>query len=220
LDIAMQTKRPQDFRTAFIDVLMNVNTAIIAISVLSFMLIQPLVKKNEGIEKKAEFVATIEWDKTLDCDVDFWVQDPNGVVVSFQRKDFGLMNIERDDLGFHGDGIVTRNGTKIVSEDNSETWVLRGVTPGEYTFNAHVYSCRISPESDVRITAGNPTPKPIVVNFRLIRINPSYTEVVTRTRTFSKVWEEQTFVNLTLDTERRVSNQHDDFKPLVEVNRR
>jgi hypothetical protein len=66
----MQTKRPQDFRTAFIDVLMNVNTAIIAISVLSFMLIQPLVKKNEGIEKKAEFVATIEWDKTLDCDVD------------------------------------------------------------------------------------------------------------------------------------------------------
>lgn len=199
----MQTKRPQDFRTAFIDVLMNVNTAIIAISVLSFMLIQPLVKKNDGIEKKAEFVAQIEWDKDLDCDIDFWVRNGDGSIVSFQRKDFGLMNIERDDLGFHGDGIVTRNGGRITSEDNGETWVARAISPGEYTFNVHEYGCK---SGETRLKPGEPVQKPVTVRFKLIRLNPSYTEVFSRQVTLDKVWQEKTIVMMKINSDRSITS--------------
>lgn len=215
----MQIKRPQDFRMAFIDALMNVLTAIVAISALSFLLINLSKKSNDGIEKKAEFVAQIEWQKDLDCDIDMWVRDGNDTVVSFQRKDYGLMNIERDDLGFHGDGIVTKNGTKIVAEDNGETWVARGIVPGTYVFNAHVYGCKTEPGGTVVIQPGAPAPKQVIVRFKLIRLNPSYTEVYTREITLDKVWEEKTIVSTTISADRSLSDIKTDNIHLVVVNR-
>src|SRR4051812_8615361 len=82
-----------DFRTAYIDLLLNLLTAVLAISVISFALIAKKQEQTQGINSKAEMIANMEWSKDIDCDVDIWVRDPRGALVSFQRKDWGIMNI-------------------------------------------------------------------------------------------------------------------------------
>lgn len=195
----MSKKHKQfDFRTAYIDLLINVLTAILAISIISFALI---AKKNkDGIEKKAEFIANVSWDKDVDCDVDIWVRNPLNKVVSFQKKDGGLMNIERDDLGWNNDHVVLRDGKKVNNGDNSETWVLRGITPGEFTFNVHLYGCKKG-----GVAVGYNNPFPLDVKMSLFRVNPTYIELIARTKHFNVVWEEITMFSLVINEDRSIA---------------
>ena len=124
-----------DFRTAYIDLLLNVLTGIIFLFVLTTLLIQPQKEaKDAGLKKNAEFVINVKWDHDIDCDVDIWVRDPTGNVVSFKKKEAGIMYIERDDLGSQGDYLQDNNRNILASaSDNSETWVLRGLVKGKFT---------------------------------------------------------------------------------------
>jgi hypothetical protein len=208
----MTNKHKQfDFRTAYIDLLLNVLTAILVISIISFALI---AKKNQdGIEKKAEFIANVTWDKNVDCDVDIWVRNPLNKVVSFQSKDNGVMNIERDDLGFTNDNVQTRDGKVVTSyADNSETWVLRGIVPGEYTFNVHLYGCKRN-----AVSVGHGAPFDLDVSVSLYRVNPRYTELISRTKHFTSIWEEITMFSVDINGDRSVSNIDERPVELVKV---
>lgn len=185
-----------DFRTAYIDLLLNVLTGIIFLFLLTTLMIQAK-KQDEGIKKDAEYVIVAEWPVDMDCDVDLWVQDPNGNAVSFNRKDFEMMHLERDDLGFRNDYVKDSAGN-IVSEvnKNSETWVLRGIMSGEFYVSVHLYSCRFTKVSFVPMPIGYPVEVPVKVE--LIKLNPSYKVLETEKVTFSRVWEELTPFNFTL----------------------
>lgn len=207
-----------DFRTAYIDLLLNVLTAIIFLFMLSTLLIQVKVKKeNEGVKRDAQYVINATWDTKLDCDVDLWVRDPNGNVVNFQKKDSGLMHIERDDLGFFNDiitemtqSLFDKNANKNLN--NQETWVLRGITAGEYTVNLHLYSCRIEGKA-----LGLGEPFPVKVDVELIRLNPRYLLTHKEIITIEKIWQQVTVMNFTLNADGDVINTNKNFVSLVKA---
>ena len=98
--------RAFDFRTAYIDLLLNFMVSLVFIFVVSSLLINPVQKKqDEGIKKNAQMIIQVNWNPNIDCDVDIWVRDPANNIVYFNERDKGLMHIERDDLGFVNDMI-------------------------------------------------------------------------------------------------------------------
>lgn len=186
-----------DFRTAYIDLLLNVLTGIIFLFLLTTMMIQSK-KQDEGIKKDAQYVIVAEWPENVDCDVDLWVQDPNGNAVWFNRKDFDIMHLERDDLGFRNDVVKDQAGN-IVAEvnKNSETWVLRGIMPGEFYVSVHLYSCRFNKLNFIPMPLGSRVDLPVKVE--LVKLNPNYSVLATEKVTLNKIWDETTPFNFTLD---------------------
>lgn len=191
-----------DFRTAFIDLLINVLTGMVFLFMITTLMIQTKVKEEEkGIKKDAQYIIHIVWPSELNCDVDIWVKDPNRKVVNYQAKDVGIMHIERDDQGWSNDE-VRRQGQatqKIQQLDNSETWVLRGKLPGKFTANLHLYSCRIG---DEKVPLGGKIDVP--VQAELVQLNPNLKKVIQKTYTLTKVWQEITMFNFVLDQNNNV----------------
>lgn len=180
-----------DFKTSYIDLLLNCLFLFLFLFMLEAILIQsskPIV--HEGIKKDAAYMIQMDWDPKLDCDLDLWVQGPTGEIVYYGEKSAGLMNLERDDLGIYGD-TVNVNGKVIQNPLNEEVWILRGLVPGNYVVNSHLYGCR-SVANDLATKMEVGTPVNIVVSFKLIRLNPSYSEIDIRNITLHKIWEEKT----------------------------
>lgn len=208
-------RRPFNFRLAYIDLLLNFMVGLIFILLMS----QPIQKKatteQAGIKKNAEMIIQVDWSPAQDCDVDIWVRDPFGNVVFYQQKDKGLMHIERDDLGFVNDILtITKQllyGAPPPENDiNQEIWVLRGKIPGEFTFNLHLYSCRIEA---TKLKVGDPIKVPVTVTF--IKVNPDYLILKKETVEFDHVWQEMTVENFTLDKDGFVTNFNKNFRKLV-----
>lgn len=199
--------RAFDFRTAYIDLLLNFMVSLVFIFVISSLLINPVSKKqNEGIKKNAEMIIQADWNPALDCDVDMWVRDPMGNIVYHQQRDKGLMHIERDDLGHQNDLMDLAKeyvtGVKPENLENQEIWVLRGKVKGEFTFNLHLFSCKIDGKY-LKVGEGMNIP----VDIKIIKINPNYEVVHQETVTLTKLWQEITVLNFTLDADGNIEKK-------------
>jgi hypothetical protein len=128
------------------------------------MLINP--SKNENnVKSKADFLITVTWPDERDNDVDVYVQDPQGNLVAFMRREEGLMHLDRDDLGKRSDIIETELGP-VVHPENKEIVTLRGYIAGEYIVNVHMYrrsSSELTTEVIVQLDKINPVFKTIVL---------------------------------------------------------
>ena len=133
-------KRNYHTNLSFLDLLFNTLLYFAALFALSFVLINPSKKKN-NVRMKAEFMITTTWPRDLDDDVDMYVEDPQGNLVAFMRREEGLMHLDRDDLGHRNDSIDTEWGV-IEFKDNREIVTIRGTVPGEYVVNVHMYMKR------------------------------------------------------------------------------
>ena len=130
-------KRTYDTNVAFLDLLFNTLLCFAALFTLSFVMINPS-RENANTESKAEFIITVTWPHEQDNDVDVYVEDPEGHLVSFSRREDGLMHLDRDDLGHRNDTIQTPDGP-ITYNENREIVSIRGILPGEYIVNVHMY---------------------------------------------------------------------------------
>tara|TARA_R110000796_G_scaffold150037_1_gene266840 strand:+ start:647 stop:1315 length:669 start_codon:yes stop_codon:yes gene_type:complete len=149
----------------FTDLLFNLVIGFVYLFVIAFILINPVAKKGDVI-KKAEYMVVIEWNHEYNDDIDLWVKDPAGNVVSFLRKSHGLMHLEKDDLGYSNDVYVKRNKEQIIHL-NREVLTLRGTVQGEYEVMAHVYSRKFT------IKDGKPRQDlPGIIEITVIKINP------------------------------------------------
>lgn len=199
-----------DFRTAYIDLLLNLLTTILAMFIVAMMAVNVAKKDQPGIKKDAQLVMNVTWDDFTDCDVDIWAEDPAGNIVSFQNKSIGLMHIERDDLGFRGDMTEQLTGDVDPEQKNTETWVLRGKMAGPYTLNIHLYACRIE---GVQLGVAEKTSIPVTVE--LIKLNPDYSVVKKEIVTFTEVWEEKNLFVFDMDQAGKVSNFRNTERTLV-----
>ena len=111
-----------------------------------YVLIAPVAKKKADptVATPGLIAVAIEWPSG-DDDVDLYVRDPLGNIVWFGATSGGLMHLEHDDLGLYNDQVASRTVTR-----NGERVVLRGVTPGEYVANAHMYRKGTRGETPVR----------------------------------------------------------------------
>ena len=181
-------KRNYHTNLAFLDLLFNTLLAFAAFFVLAIVLINP-TKQENNTETKAEFMVVVEWPSDLDDDVDTYVEDPSGNLVAFMRREEGLMQLDRDDLGHRNDRVLTEFGV-IEYTENRELVTLRGIAKGEYIVNVHLYMKR-----------SNATEIPVVI--KLEKLNPYKT--VTIKRVILRVTgDEETAFRFTLDNEGKV----------------
>lgn len=191
-----------DFRTAYIDLLINLLTGTVVLFILTTLLIAPITKNNEGIKKNADYVITVEWPETIDCDVDIWIRDPQNNIVSYRAPEAGLMYLERDDMGRRKSVYEVDGKEVIIDPDNKEFLTLRGTFPGEYVLNLHVYSCADPAGTDKPLMSGTKIDIPVIVE--IIKINPSYTVVKHIEMKMDSVWQEKTVVRFIMDNTKNI----------------
>jgi len=140
---------------------------------------------------KAEFIISVIWPERRPDDVDLWVEDPNGEIVSFLQKDAGWLHLDRDDRGEINDTIIV-DGQELVYPINQEVVTIRGIIPGEYTVNLYYY------------TAAQPGPVEALV--KVEKVNPSLQTVYVRRLLLQRQDDEQTVVRFSLDEHAQIRN--------------
>ena len=196
-------KRNYHTNLAFLDLLFNTLLCFAALFSLAFILINPS-KKNKNVDAKAEFIITVIWPSEMDDDVDTYVEDPEGNLIAFNRREQGLMHLDRDDTGLSFDTISTSFGI-VEYKENREMVTIRGYVPGEYVVNVHMYTKREDKETPVTII--------------LEKINP-YKVVTGRNVVLKLRGDEKTAFRFTVDDEGKVIQTNQLEKGLAKRNPR
>ena len=204
----MTNHKKFDFRTAYIDLLINLLTGTVVLFILTTLLIAPITKNNEGIKKNADYIISMEWPESIDCDIDLWVRDPLNNIVSYKIPESGLMYYERDDMGKRRSVFDINGKETIIDPDNKEYITLRGTFPGEYVINVHVYSCKAVNE-EKGLPINTPVNVPVIVE--LTRINPNFVTIKKVALTMTKVWQEQTAFRFVMDDNKNVIRLMTDY---------
>lgn len=130
-------RRRSDTGVGFTDLLFNALLGFVVMFILSYLLINPIARTG-AVDPKAEFLITLAWPDGRRDDADLYVEDPAGNLVWFREREAGLMHLDRDDLGQRND-VVEVGGQKVQNPLNQETVSIRGILPGEYVVNVHLY---------------------------------------------------------------------------------
>ena len=186
----------------FIDMLFNILVGFAFLFMIAFLLIKPEAKK-EDFERKAEFIITMEWDHDAADDIDLYVSDPQGGIVSFRHPTIHLMHLDKDDLGSRNDTVMV-NGRSTTISLNREVVTIRGFQRGEYIVNAHYYSNREEESAEIvsadRHGPGNKSGRTLTVRVEVIKVNP-YKILWVGDHKFNRRGQEETFVRFRLDDE-------------------
>ena len=196
--------------TAFIDLLFNIIVGVAFLFMIAFLLINPVSKKND-VESKADYLIILTWDNTSHDDIDLWMRDPVGKIMSFKSKDVGFMHLDRDDLGTRNDKVTMPDGTIVYVILNREIAALRGTFKGWYVVNVHAYKKSKKYSEDG--TIGD-----ILTNARveLIQVNP-YKLVTVQDLKIESQGQEFTAFAFRLDEDGKVQELSGDDKPFVSL---
>lgn len=197
-----------DFRTAYIDLLINLLTGTVVLFILTTLLIAPITQKNEGIKKNADYIVSMEWPENIDCDIDMWVRDPQNNIVSYKMPESGLMYYERDDMGQRRSIFDVAGRQTVIDPDNKEYVTFRGTFPGEYVINVHVYSCK-DPSGEKGLPINTTVNVPVDVE--LTKINPDLVTVRKVRVTMTQVWQEKTAIRFVVNEDKNVVRLMTDF---------
>ena len=192
-------KRNYHTSLSFLDLLFNTVLCFAALFALSFILINPS-KQDKNVEVKAEFIITVTWPNDLNNDVDTYVEDPQGRLVAFMRREEGLMHLDRDDVGKFNDILSTPFGD-VEYNENREVVTLRGTIVGEYVVIVHMYMQR---------SEQGATP----VRIQLDKINP-FQIVTVKDVVLDITGSEKTAFRFTVDKEGEVSDVNELPKTLT-----
>jgi hypothetical protein len=116
--------------TVFRDVIMLALAGFVAMVILLLPHLNPPGETAaKSVDPPGNVIVEVRWPDELDSDVDLWVEAPGDVPVGYSNKGGAIFNLLRDDLGHK------RDATEI----NYEVSYSRGIPPGEYTVNLHLY---------------------------------------------------------------------------------
>jgi hypothetical protein len=119
-----------DGGTVFRDVIMLALAGFVAMVILLLPHLNPRGENAEAsTEPPGNVIVEVRWPDDIDSDVDLWVEAPGDVPVGYSNKGGAIFNLLRDDLGRKADA----------TELNYEVTYSRGIPPGEYTINVHLY---------------------------------------------------------------------------------
>lgn len=116
--------------TVFRDMTMLALAGMVTIVMLLLPWLNPPGTNDEAvIDPSGSVIVEAFWPDGIDADVDLWVQAPNDGPVGYSSMAGLYFNLLRDDLG------ARRDATPI----NYEIAYTRGISPGEYIANVHLY---------------------------------------------------------------------------------
>ncbi len=189
---------------AFTDLLFNIVVGLAFLFLLAFILMNPIAK-DKDIEEKSDFIIILTWDDESGDDIDLWIRDPLGNLLSFKNREDALMHLDRDDLGLSNDKVELPDGDYTYVYRNKEVASLRGTHEGEYLVNVHVYNKKPWKDSSMR---------PSNIRVELIKLNP-YDEVTQAEFIATKRGQEFTAFHFTLDEDGEVIGIRDEREPLI-----
>ncbi|PWQ99129.1 hypothetical protein [Leucothrix pacifica] len=184
-----QRQRNNQRTDPFIDLLFNTLLGFSFLFLISLVFINP-DEDQAKVDKQAEYVITISWDKTLADDIDLWVYAPSGHTVSYLQKEAGWLHLDRDDRGEVNDKLLI-DGREVVHAVNEEVVTIRNRLAGEYIVNVYFYAA----DSKKR------PPRKIPVKLKIDRINPRFETVYVDQVELTAQDQELTAVRFTLDDE-------------------
>lgn len=187
----------------FTDLLFNALLGFVVMFVIAFLLINPIAETG-AVDNKAEFLISLTWPDGRREDIDLYVADPDGRLVWFRSREAGLMHLDRDDLGL-GNDVIEVAGKKIVSPVNQEVVSIRGIAPGEYVVNLHLY----------RDHQGKAVP----VKVKVEKLNPKVQLVYYGDVTLIERGEERTAVRFSVTSTGEVRNVNRLAKAIVPFRR-
>lgn len=114
--------------TVFRDVILLALSGFVAVVLLLLPHLNPPLEAKES-PPPGNVVVELHWPAEIDADVDLWVEAPGDRAVGYSNKGGRLFNLLRDDLGRFLD----------ITKINYEVAYSRGVIPGEYVVNVHLY---------------------------------------------------------------------------------
>lgn len=186
----------------FSALLFNSLKAITFMFFISFAMINKPADEGK-VDPKAEVMITVTWPDNNPDDVDTYVEDPASNVVWYNRREAGLMNLERDDRGMFKD-VVLLDGKEVTNPLNQEIVAFRGLQDGEYVVNV------------VHYIANGSAPLPVQV--KVEKLNPTVKVIYYQTLELKGTGDEQTAVRFTLQGQ-EVLNVNTTPKSLVELTR-
>ncbi len=186
----------------FTDLLFNALLGFTMLFMVTIMFVNPLAKLGTA-NLKAEYIITLTWPKHVADDIDVWVEDPHGEVVSYLQKDAGWLHLDRDDRGEINDTIII-NGEEVIHQINQEVVTLRGIISGEYVVNAYYYDRR--------------SQFPLEVTLTVDKVNPTLQTVFVDSVVFDKQDVEHTFVRFKLNGKGDILNINQLPKSLIPYN--
>lgn len=191
--------RHQDTETALANFALTFAKALLVIFVVLLMNIAPPNSHTPGVRPNALYLIMVDWDGERDVDVDVWVRDPNGRVVNFVNRELGFMALDRDDLGFASDRVISGSTTNI-ARINEEIVSIRGIIPGEFVVNVNLFSFN-----------GADNNSPITVNIRIEKLNPSVETVWRGSVVMDRRGQERHVVRFNMETDGAISNTNSDL---------
>ena len=194
-------KRDYGLGLAQLDMTTTMLLIFVALFIIAFMAMKIEVEKSKKVDAKAEFMITVTWEKSSNDDVDSYAEDPLGNLIFFRRLEEGLMHLDRDDLGARNDRVRDTFGNIIEIQENQEIITIRGIIPGEYVINAHMYR--------------KMDDKPIEVMIHLQKLNPKVITISKKIVLLAKDGDEQTAFRFILDKDGEVTNINDVEKQLA-----
>ena len=189
---------------AFTDLLFNIVVGLAFLFLLAFILMNPIAKEKD-IEEKSDFIIVMTWDDESGDDIDLWVRDPGGHIVSFRNRGIGFMHLDRDDLGLSNDKVQGPDGKIIYVYRNKEVVSLRGYHAGTYLVNAHVYNKKRWKDNKMRRSN---------IKIELIKLNP-YSEVAQAEFVAIGRGQEFTAFHFTLNSEGEIIKLSSEREPLI-----
>jgi len=123
-----------DADIVFRDLILLMLTGFVTVAVLMLAHINPkaAAARAKDTAPPGNVLVEATWPPGMDSDVDLWVQAPGDLPVGYSNKGGAVFNLLRDDLGQQLD----------LSGLNYESSYARGIVPGEYTVNLHLYRNR------------------------------------------------------------------------------
>jgi len=189
---------------AFTDLLFNIVVGLAFLFLLAFILMNPIAKEKD-VEEKSDFIIVMTWDDESGDDIDLWVRDPGGRIVSFRNRGIGFMHLDRDDLGLSNDKVQGADGKIIYVYRNKEVVSLRGYHAGTYLVNAHVYNKKRWKDNKMRRSN---------IKIELIKLNP-FREVAQAEFVAIGRGQEFTAFRFTLNADGEVTKVDNEREPMI-----
>ncbi len=173
----------------FTDLLFNTLLGFSLLFFISIIFMNPIARMG-NINFKAEYIITVTWPDHQPDDLDIWVQDPNGNLLSYRNSNVGWLHLDRDDQGDLNDTVMI-NGVETVYPINQEVVTIRGIVSGEYVVNLQYYK--------------STTGKPVTATVKIEKVNPSLKVVYVDKVTLQQEDDEKTILRFQLDAKGEVS---------------
>lgn len=119
----------------FIDLLFNMLVGFVFMFFIAYILINPIADDGK-VDPPDVALLVINWPDDSKYDIDVWVRDPNGRILSFTNKTIPGMHLEKDDLGQQGDTFAG----ELLSIKNQEVVHITHMHEGTYYVTLHLYA--------------------------------------------------------------------------------